>query len=192
MSDESVPPQADRPAGETVPTPWPMRWMAGATMVLGGLAALLLLFHSVGNALLRTFANSPLQGTTEYVASWYMPTIIFLGLVLAQQSREHIEASILFDRAPLKARYELQLLSHLLTLGVCAGFGWFGLLRALENMEIGLTGGVTGVTIWPVTFLMPIGFFLLAVQLGYEMVAVWRARQGRSPGATRLPFAIDG
>jgi TRAP-type C4-dicarboxylate transport system permease small subunit len=57
-----------------------------------------LMLHTLANVALRYVFNSPLGGTLEYVSYWYMPIVAFLGMILAKQARQIIEAPILFDR----------------------------------------------------------------------------------------------
>ncbi len=142
--------------------------------VVGAASVLLMMGHTVANAVLRTVANSPITGTTEYVGYWYLPMAAFLGFVCAQRRSEHIEARLAFDRLPRGNQVEFAVAGHLITVALCLGFAYFGAREAIEAAAIGLTGGVTGVVIWPATFVVPVAFGLLALAVVADAVAVLR------------------
>lgn len=143
-------------------------------LVVGAAAIVVMMIHIVVNALLRSVNNSPLTGTNELVAYWYMPLVGFIGFIVAQRDRSHTEARVLFDRLPTVSRQELHVAGLLLAAAMCAGFAYFGFQEATHNQEIGLTDGVTGVPIWPSTYLVPVTYAVLAVQMLTEMVLTVR------------------
>ncbi|TQM11201.1 TRAP transporter small permease [Pseudonocardia kunmingensis] len=136
-----------------------------ALLVVTGTTVLVLMLHVVANALSRSFLNRPLEGTLEYVGNWYLPVVVLLGLAVAQQRRQHIEARLLFDRAPRSIQIEFQLFTYLLLIALSLIIAWYSYVEAWRNLGVGLTAGVSGVVIWPVTFAVPIGFLLFAIQL---------------------------
>lgn len=137
-------------------------------MIIAAGAIVVLMLHTIVGAFMRSFANQPVEGTIEYVGNWYMPLIVLLAFVSTQQKGQHIEARLLFDRAPERVRFEFQLFAYLITFLVAVGLAWYGYVEAVRNMEIGLTAGVIGVTVWPATFAVPIGFVLFAFQIGVD------------------------
>ncbi|GAB3715529.1 TRAP transporter small permease [Nocardiopsis oceani] len=139
-----------------------------AGMIIAAGAIVVLMLHTIAGALMRSFSNQPIEGTIEYVGNWYMPLIVLLAFVATQQKGQHIEARLLFDRAPERVRFEFQMFSYFVTFLVALGLAWYGYVEAVRNMEIGLTAGVIGVTVWPATFAVPIGFLLFAFQIGVD------------------------
>lgn len=152
-------------------------WIRRCVAAVTGVAVLGLMLHTLANALMRRFANQPLEGTHEYVANWYFPAIVLLGLVLAQQQNEHMDAPILFSRAPGPVQLEWGLIAYGLTFLMAAVFVWFGAIEAMENYELRTTAGVTGVVVWPATFLIPLGFGLLAVQVCFDAARTFRSHR---------------
>lgn len=156
-------------------------WTAkGSSLLFRGVEALvavalvLLMLHTVLNAFLRTFTSTSLTGTLEYVTYWYLPAIALLGFICAQKEHSHIEAALIFSKLPRANQVEIQILGQVLTIALSVAFAYYGLVEAIENWHIGLIGGVTGVTIWPVTFLVPFAFAVMAVQVLLDMLAVIR------------------
>lgn len=145
------------------------------------ISLLLLMVHTVANALLRYAAASPITGTNEFVGYWYLPLAALLGFSLAQRGGSHIEARLVFDRFPMANRIEIQLFGQVLTIALCVGFAYYGWGEALDAWRVGLTGGMSAVVIWPMLFLVPFSFIVLTWQLVLDAVAVVRRRD---PDAT--------
>ncbi|WP_317495153.1 TRAP transporter small permease [Haloechinothrix sp. LS1_15] len=152
-------------------------------------ALLLLMVHTVANALLRYLAGSPITGTNEYVGYWYLPIVAFLGFYFAQRSGSHIEARLVFDRLPRTNQLELQLAGQVLLIALCVGFAYHGLLEAIEAVQLGLTAGVANIVIWPVLFVVPLGFTLFAARLVIDAIATFRTRD---PDAAHTEQAGEG
>src|SRR5699024_9846327 len=127
-----------------------------------------MMLHVSMNAASRSFFNNPIDGTLEYSQYWYLPTIAFIGIVTAQRNREHIEAQLLFDRLPSRAQPFVQAATDVITLVAAALITIYGTFMALDSMEIGRTAGVTGVIIWPATFIVPIAMALFTIRLAVD------------------------
>lgn len=123
----------------------------------------LMMLHVVAHALLRFFFNAPIYGTNEIVAYWYLPAIALLGIPAAQLQREHITVTIAVERMSSLGRTVFTVFGCALGFLVSIGFAWFGFHEALENMHMGSTAGVTDIITWPIYFLVPVVFVLLAV-----------------------------
>lgn len=154
-------------------------------LAVGAFGVLAMMVHIVANALVRSLNNTPITGTHEVVTYWYMPLVALVGFVVAQREGAHTEASVVFDRLPRANRRELHLAGLVLTAAVCAGFAYFGWLEAWHNAEIGLTGGMIGVVIWPMTFLAPVAYATLGVQVLVEAGRLLRRRPTRNAPTER-------
>ena len=102
--------------------------------VITALVIIVMMLHVVINALSRFFFSTPIYGTNEIAGFWYLPIIALLGIPVAQLQREHIVVALLLDRMSARAAGWCMLLASLATAAVCAGFAWFGLHRAVEQM----------------------------------------------------------
>ncbi|MEU4837764.1 TRAP transporter small permease [Nocardia testacea] len=138
-----------------------------------------MMLHVTANALLRAFAASPIQNTLEITQYIYLPIIALLGFMAAQARGEHIVADLVTHYFPQPVRRVVLSAGYLAALVVMAGFAWYGLEEALHAREIGQTAGVSTVVSWPVLFLVPIAFAVLAVQFGAAGV---RALRGAEDG----------
>lgn len=142
--------------------------------VITALVIVTMMLHVVINALLRFFFSTPIYGTNEIAGFWYLPAIALLGIPVAQLQREHIVVALLLDRMSPRAAGWCMLLANSATAAVCAGFAWFGLQRALEQMELGATAGVTTIITWPVFFLLPAVFGLMTLICVLEALSCFR------------------
>ena len=143
--------------------------------VVTALVIIVMMLHVVINALSRFFFSTPIYGTNEIAGFWYLPIIALLGIPVAQLQREHIVVALLLDRMSARAAGWCMLLASLATAAVCAGFAWFGLHRAVEQMELGATAGVTTIITWPVFFLLPVVFGLMTLICVLEAITYFRA-----------------
>lgn len=130
---------------------------------IAALAIIVLMLQIMVNVAARTIFNHPLPGSLEITQYWYLPIAALLGIVSAQVRNENLRADILFGRMPAAARYWIAVVTNVLCTVVAAGFAYFSLQTALDNMSIGKTAGISGFIMWPATFVVPVAFALLAI-----------------------------
>lgn len=128
-----------------------------------------LMLHTVANALGRYFFKAPLDGTNEIVAYWYLPVIALAGFIIAHVRGEHISVSLLTDRLRIQNKKEFLIFNRILGILLSLALAWYGLLKAISNLQIGMTAGVSALPIWPVTFLVPIVFVTIAISFVIEI-----------------------
>lgn len=149
------------------------RWLTITTAA----AIIVMMLHIVNHAVARSVFNAPIYGTNEIVEYWYLPTVALLGIPAAQLQKEHITVTMAVDRARPAIAAVFTIFACILGALVSLAFAWFGLLEALEKTAIGSTADVSAIITWPVYFLIPIVFVLLAVL--YILDAVIIARTGQ-------------
>ncbi|MGO1450533.1 MAG: TRAP transporter small permease, partial [Brevibacterium aurantiacum] len=74
---------------------------------------------------------------------------------------------------------------------VSLAFAWFGFMKALENMTTGSTADVSDIITWPVYFLVPIVFVLLAALYVLDAVLIVRTSEPELDRATGQPAEHD-
>lgn len=132
--------------------------------------------HVTANALSRSLLDHPLPNTLEIVQYWYLPIVALLGFVAAQARGQHIAADLIYERLPVAARAWVLGFLLLVSAGVCVAVTWFSWPEALSALETRRTAGVSTVPVWPVVFLVPLVFALLALQLVAQAVQLVRGR----------------
>src|SRR5699024_1137994 len=78
--------------------------MALAIEVPAVLVTIIMMVHISANALLRSFASSPVAYTNEVTEYWYMPIVVFLGFIAAQLRDEHVKADFIYNMLPAATR----------------------------------------------------------------------------------------
>lgn len=169
----------------------------GLDRVLSLVAAaglVLMMTHIVVNAVLRFFVNQPLYATNELVAYWYLPIVALLGIPASQMQHEQIVVTLAVDKMKLVAANTFRVFACLVSFLASVGFAWFGFLEALHQMNIQSTAGVTDVIAWPVYFVVPFAFVLLALLLVLEVfaiLAVHRSEAGMARASDSDPASLD-
>src|SRR5690606_18468278 len=87
-----------------------------------------------------------------------------------------IEAPLIFDNLTWGNRRILVLIASAIGVVMCALWAYYGLQGAIHAFEIKLQGGVSTIPVWPVHFLPPLIFVILAVMSGLEGVRALRGR----------------
>ncbi|MDN3480654.1 TRAP transporter small permease [Arthrobacter sp. APC 3897] len=132
-------------------------------LVLTAIAVVTTMLHVVAHGLLRFFFNAPIHGTTEIVSFWYMPVIALLGIPAAHLQKEHITVTLLVENVGWRIQRIFLVFACVMGAMVSVGFSVFGFQKALDKMSVGATAGVTDIISWPVYFLVPLVFVVLAV-----------------------------
>lgn len=127
-----------------------------------GLGILFMTLLSLTNALGRTWFGMPIYGANEMVANWFLPALVLLGIPSAQVWKEHINVTLAIEGLGSRSKAWLQLIGYTLATLMCLAFAWWGLDRALSQMAVGETAGITSLPVWPAYFLVPVGFTIAA------------------------------
>ncbi|WP_240372891.1 TRAP transporter small permease [Brevibacterium zhoupengii] len=154
-------------------------------------AVIVMMLHIVIHALTRSLFDAPIYGTNEIVEYWYLPIVALLGIPAAQLQKEHITVTMVTERASKATASVFKIFACILGALVSLSFAWFGLMKALENMAIGSTADVSDVITWPVYFLVPVVFVLLAALYILDAVLIARTGEPELDLATGRPAEHD-
>jgi len=133
--------------------------------MIAGITVIVSMVQVILNALGRRFLASPITGTLEISQFWYVPALVLLGMISAQARNEHLRVGLFFDHFAPPAKRIVATATNLLFAALAVGFAWYSVGRSLEYLSIGKTEGSLGIPIWPVTFLVPVSFVLIAFVL---------------------------
>jgi len=161
--------------------------LARLLMGIAIVALFLMMLQMVVDVAMRNFFRRPIEGSLEIVSVYHMVAVVFLPLALVERRHEHITVDLLVDRLPAIARRVIMVIGYL----VCAIF--FALLTyqtardAYQAYEIGeILMSSIYITVWPAKFLLPIGFFVMLLQV---ILHAWKAVI--DPTFTPTPEAPD-
>lgn len=167
-----------------------MQWIRSldrSLSIVTSIALIVMMLHIVLHAVMRGFFQAPITGTNEIVTFYYLPLVALLGIPAAQLKREHITVTLFIDRMGERAAITLTVIACAIGAALSVGFAYFGLLEALSNLESGSTAGVTAIITWPIYFLVPIVFTLLALLYVGRAIALLRGRDGVNEAPTMAP-----
>jgi len=152
---------------------------------------IVMMLHVVAHAVLRFLFSSPIYGTNEMVQYWYLPLVALLGIPAAQLQKQHITVTLATGQMNFWNAAIYKMFAALLGFGVSLLWAWFGFEEALHRMSIGATAGVTDVTIWPVYFLVPLPFLLLAALYIVELIPFRQANDPEEPLVSKTADDIE-
>jgi len=126
--------------------------------VAGGAALVALLLTVVLDVVLRFASGSGIEGANDMVSSWWMVTIAFTGIALAQRANGRIQVDFLVDALPARTRLVVDVVVLLVVAGFALALAWGGWVEALEQKEAGEYAAIGHRLIWPFRFVVPLGF----------------------------------
>lgn len=162
-----------------------------ALSIITAVVLIVMMVHIVLHAVLRFSLSAPIYGTNEMVQYWYLPLVALLGIPAAQLQKQHITVTLATERMNFWNAAIFKISAALLGVVVSLLWAWFGFEEALQRMSIGATAGVTDITIWPVYFLVPLTFLLLAALYIVEMIAIRHADALEKPLVSDSPEQIQ-
>jgi TRAP-type C4-dicarboxylate transport system permease small subunit len=129
------------------------------SMILGGIAVLLLMLLATGNVVLRIF-HLPFRGTYEIV-SFLGAVVIAFALGHTQKNKDHIVVDILSEKFPKKMQTVIEALSDvviMLFFGIVSWQVYVWGMKIYESHEVSET---LKVIFHPYVFAVSVGFALL-------------------------------
>lgn len=132
---------------------------------------LLTVVISATNAVVRKAFNYSSNGLLEI--QWYLFSAIFLGAAGYTLLRnEHVRIDVVAGRLSKRAQTWIDIIGtvfFLLPMAILVGWlSWPVFVDAFQRNEVSTNAG--GLVIWPARLLIPIGFFLLALQGISELI----------------------
>tara|TARA_R110002020_G_scaffold113518_50_gene261281 strand:+ start:583 stop:1092 length:510 start_codon:yes stop_codon:yes gene_type:complete len=143
--------------------------------VIAALALGLMMLHVTADVVGKYVFNSPIPGTAEVVASYYMVSAVFLPLAWVEIREGSIMVEILYDLLPRLGRRICLLVATALSALFYGGLSWLSWAPAVKAWQIGeVVEGTWRVVVWPTKFLLPIGLALACVVMLLRLVDIVR------------------
>jgi TRAP-type mannitol/chloroaromatic compound transport system permease small subunit len=154
-------------------------WVNQRLGVLANFLVLLCCIISAGNAMIRYAFDYSSNGWLE--VQWYMfAVIVMFGASYTFKRNEHVRVEIFYLYLNERGRHWLDLIGTLVFLiPVClllAALAWPFFMQSLVVNEFSPNAG--GLVRWPVKFVLPAGFALLALQGISEVIKRIAALKG--------------
>jgi len=137
--------------------------------LIGVVVLFLLMLIIVGNVALR-FLGYPLPGALE-LSELCLAVVIFSSLAYTQIMGEHVRIGLVYDRLPSKIRFSLALLSLVLGLTFCVFLMWQSGMEGFNAyVAKEFSFGLIKFPTWIPKLVIPVGGFLLGVELLFEII----------------------
>ncbi|WP_010138898.1 TRAP transporter small permease subunit [Oceanicola sp. S124] len=138
--------------------------IARAAALFSWAAAVLMLVQVSIDILGKFLFATPLAGTAEIVASYYMIALVFMALPLVESRDEAIVVDLLYDRFGPRLKLACRVLALLFTLAFYGVFAWTTWEAAMKSMAIReVIIGAREFQVWPSRFFLPAGCVLAAL-----------------------------
>lgn len=142
--------------------------LTAAVAALGAVAIAAIMVLTVADVGRRTLTGQSISGVVE-VAPLLLLAATALGLGYAEQTGVHVRTSMVTSRLPRVAALSFRAAGSLVSLVVLAWIAWEALGRALSAIENGdVTPGFVALPTWPTQVLVPLGFALFAIHVGFR------------------------
>ncbi|WP_142247946.1 TRAP transporter small permease [Alkalihalobacterium alkalinitrilicum] len=133
----------------------------------GGIAAVAMMLIIVADVFMRNVFTSPISGTYEIVQFFLMPLAIFPALAYTYSSGVLPRLGELVEKAPQgfkKVSTWVILIIEIIIFTLLTIYGWkFAMAGVSDQMAVAVGGKLTPV--YPVYFLIPIGFGLIVIEV---------------------------
>ncbi len=114
----------------------------------------------VVNILLRTLANSPIQGVYE-VVGFLTAVVIAFGLAWCAIQKAHIAIEFIVEKMRPKAQKVIQLITGCMTMVLLLFISYRVFYQSFKVIETGEVSATAQIPIYPFIFMVGLGFVLL-------------------------------
>jgi len=155
---------------------WMMRmdkgigWLSRAGMAIGMGWVMLMMFLTTLDVVLRYFFSSPIPGALE-VSEIMLAIFGIMGIAYTHGVGANVRVAMLVENMPTRAAAVLNLITGLLSFQIIAMLVWYGVVMGVEEYQFGTTTDSLKIPLYPIHFLLPIGAFLLSLEIVKEIVA---------------------
>lgn len=136
-------------------------WLPERLLDVAGILLILMMLNITLDVILKAVFNSPIQGTLEVTAYYYMVGAVLLPIAAVELAQASISADVFYNLMPRRTRAVILALILALCAVTYAGLSWItwiDALRAFKRGEFSM-GGVS-MLIWPSRFILPVSFLL--------------------------------
>lgn len=136
------------------------RW----SVIVGGLALLVMVFLITASVALRATIKFPIQGDIELVEVLLI-IVAFAGMASTELAKQHIRVDVLVDRFSPTAKLAISTSANLVTLVIIAIISWQSVTQAQRLLLQHFETGILEIPLWPFALVTALfmGLFALVV-----------------------------
>jgi TRAP-type C4-dicarboxylate transport system permease small subunit len=149
---------------------------------LGLAAGFLMMAHVTIDVAGRYLFNSPLSGTTEFVAAYYMVIVAYAPWAWLSSRDSHIVAGVFQRIGTPRFDFWLEIAVKILTFAYVSVFTYQTGLAAVQRTRAGEVwlAGTIYLPVWPSRWMLPIAGTLMAIYLLLRIISDIAGRMRRS------------
>jgi TRAP-type C4-dicarboxylate transport system permease small subunit len=143
------------------------------TFWIGVVAGVLMMVHVSADVAARTLLNSPIEGTTETAAAYYMVAVAYLPWAWLARKDAHIRVEMFTSYASPRFIEWLDIVVKMAAVVYLSAFIWRSTVRAIDQMRAGEVwqAGTSYISIWPSRWVLPVAGGLMALYLVLRIIA---------------------
>ncbi len=156
-------------------------WLPSRLMDIAGILLILMMVNITLDVVLKAVFNSPIQGTLEVTAYYYMVGAVLLPIAAVEIAQASISADVFYNLMSFRIKVAVMALILLLCSLVYAGLcwiTWLDALKAWKRSEFSM-GGVS-MPIWPSRFILPLSFSLGATACAWNLILLLFSPEDRA------------
>jgi TRAP-type C4-dicarboxylate transport system permease small subunit len=132
-----------------------------------------------------------LPGADAY-AGYCMACSAFLALAPTLRRGEHIRVTLLLNRLPAAGQRGLDILCHLVAIGLSGALAWFSIRLVQQSREFhDISSGLDATPLWIPQLGMAIGTTLFALAFLGDLILLLRGEALREPSSGDEPSRIE-
>ena len=149
----------------------PLDWLAETLLTITAIPVLAMMVHVTLDVFLKYTFSTPIQGTLEITAYYYIVSIIVLPMAYIELKRQSIAVDLFYQM--MGTRTQIVVTGFVLivsALGYC-GLAWISFPDALQSFaKKEIVMGTVNIYIWPSRFLMPAALLTAGFVCLYHLV----------------------
>ncbi len=142
----------------------------------GGYILFCMMLLTVCDVIGRYVFNSPIMGAYE-VTETMMVTAVFFFIAYTQTQKGHIAVDLVVILLPRKIRLAIDIMTHLVSIGVLILLTWMNILRWLELMARKEHTPIIHLPVSPFVLILALGCFIFSIELMKDVFRLLRHRE---------------
>ena len=159
----------------------PLERLSEILLSVTTIPVLAMMVHVTLDVALKYLINTPIQGTLEITAYYYMVSIVVLPMAFVELTRQSIAVDLFYQMMPQGMQVVVTafvLLLSAIGYGGLAYIAWPDALESLAKKEIVM--GTVNIYIWPPRFLLPGALALAALVCLYHLFRLLTDEKARN------------
>jgi TRAP-type C4-dicarboxylate transport system permease small subunit len=141
--------------------------------ISGMFTLLIMMLFTTCDVIGRTFFKAPIIGSYE-LTQYMLVIVVLLGIPYTQQVGGNIRITLFVSRLNPRAQVIIDIVITLLGLVFFLLIAWGGFIETVSSFRGGGVSDMLRIPQWPFRFLIPVGAFLLGLELLIKMITSLR------------------